>query len=421
MMTENKQIISGIDIGTTKIAVVIAEWIKDEKTINILGVGEAPSHGLKKGIVVNMNQTVESLTSALSEAELQADIEVDSAFVGITGDHIRGINYSGVITVSKNSNRQPVGQEITQDDIRRVLDHAQSINLSPDRRILHVLSRDFKVDDRSGIKNPRGLAGHRLEAKVHLVTSAINVEKDLYTCLEKTGIGVMDFVLEPLASAHSVLDENERKLGVILVDIGGGTTDIIVYHDGGVLHAGTVPIGGSNITYDIAYGVQTTLENAEQLKCQYGSAKSALADPEENINITGTNGRESKTISSKQLADIIEPRMDEIFRLVKNEIRKSDFIGDFTFGIVLTGGGANLQHITDLSQEIFQQPIKIGQPQLTGGVSEKVNNPRYSTGVGLINYGTENWEELEYDNPININSIVKRSLSKFSNIFKNWY
>ena len=420
-MSENKQIISGIDIGTTKIAVVIAEWIKDRKTINILGVGEAPSHGLKKGIVVNMNQTVDSLTSALSEAERQADIEVDSAFVGITGDHIRGINYSGVITVSKNSNRQPVGQEITQDDIRRVLDHAQSINLSPDRRILHVLSRDFKVDDRSGIKNPRGLAGHRLEAKVHLVTSAINVEKDLYTCLEKTGVGVMDFVLEPLASAHSVLDENERKLGVILVDIGGGTTDIIVYHDGGVLHAGTVPIGGSNITYDIAYGVQTTLENAEQLKCQYGSAKSALADPEENINITGTNGRESKIISSKQLADIIEPRMDEIFRLVKNEIRKSDFIGDFTFGIVLTGGGANLQHITDLSQEIFQQPIKIGHPQLTGGVSEKVNNPRYSTGVGLINYGTENWEELEYDNPININSIVKRSLNKMGNIFKNWY
>ena len=256
---------------------------------------------------------------------------------------------------------------------------------------------------------------------MHLVTSAINVEKDLYTCLEKTGVGVMDFVLEPLASAHSVLDENERKLGVILVDIGGGTTDIIVYHDGGVLHAGTVPIGGSNITYDIAYGVQTTLENAEQLKCQYGSAKSALADPEENINITGTNGRESKAISSKQLADIIEPRMDEIFRLVKNEIRKSDFNGDFTFGIVLTGGGANLQHITDLSQEIFQQPIKIGQPQLAGGVSEKVNNPRYSTGVGLINYGTENWEKLEYENPININSIVKRSLSKMSTIFKNWY
>ena len=418
---EEKQIISGIDIGTTKIAVVIAQWDKVDNKIDILGVGEAPSNGLKKGIVVNMNQTVDSLTHALLTAERQADVEVDSAFVGITGDHIRGINYSGVITVSRGSNRQPVGQEITQEDVQRVLDHAQSINLSPERRILHVLSRDFKVDDRSGIKSPLGLAGHRLEAKVHLVTSAINVEKDLHTCLEKSGVKVIDFVLESLASAHSVLDINERNLGVILVDIGGGTTDVIVYHEDGVLHAGTVPLGGSNITYDIAYGVQTTLEQAEQLKCQYGSAKSALADPEENINITGTNGRESKTISRKRLADIIEPRMDEIFRLVKNEIRKSDYPGDCTFGIVLTGGGSKLEYVTDLAQEIFQQHIKVGHPHLSGGVSEKVNNPRYSTSVGLINYGRQNWSELEYDNSININSIFKRSFSKMGNFFKNWY
>ena len=418
---EEKQIISGIDIGTTKIVVVISEWVKSEDQISILGVGEAPSQGLKKGIVVNINQKVESLASALYKAERQADVEVDSAFVGITGDHIRGINYSGVITVSKGSNRQPVGQEITQEDVQRVLDHAQSINLSPDRRILHVLSREFKVDDRSGIKNPLGLAGHRLEAKVHLVTSAINVEKDLHTCLEKAGVEIMDFVLEPLASAHSVLDENERKLGVILIDIGGGTTDVIVYLEDGVMHAGTVPLGGSNITYDIAYGVQTTLEQAEELKCQYGSAKSPLADPEENINITGTNGRESKTISRKNLAAIIEPRMDEIFRLVKNEIRKSDYPGDYTFGIVLTGGGSQLEHVTDLAQDIFQQHIKVGQPHLSGGVSEKVNNPRYSTAVGLINYGRQNWSELEYDNSININSIFKRSFNRMGNFLKNWY
>jgi len=418
---ETKQIICGIDIGTTKIAVVIAEWLKSDDSINILGVGEAPSKGLKKGIVVNMNQTVDSLTKALTDAEKQADIEVEGAFVGITGDHIKGINYSGVITVSKGSNRQPIGQEITQDDIQRVLDHAQSINLSPDRRILHVLSRDFKVDDRSGIKNPLGLAGHRLEAKVHLVTSAINVEKDLHTCIEKAGVDVIDFVLEPLASAHSVLDDNERKLGVILVDIGGGTTDVIVYHEDGVLHAGTVPLGGTNITYDIAYGVQTTLEQAEQLKCEYGSAKSALADPEENINITGTNRREAKTLSRKNLASIIEPRMDEILRLVKNEIRKSDYPGEYTFGIVLTGGGSRLDHVTDLAQEIFQQPIKVGEPKLTGGVSEKVNNPRYSTAVGLINYGRQNWAELEWDTPLNLNSIFKRSLSRVGDFFKNWY
>ena len=420
MITEDKKIISGIDIGTTKIAVVIAEWIKNDNKINILGVGQAPSNGLKKGIVVNMGQTVESLSLALSQAEKQADIEVDSAFVGITGDHIKGINSSGVITVS-NNNRNPVGQEINQEDIKRVLEHAQSINLSPDRRILHVLSSDFKIDDRNGIKDPIGLAGHRLEAKVLLVTSAINVEKDLQTCLEKTGISVIDFVLEPLASAHSVLDKNERKLGTILVDIGGGTTDVIVYYDGGVMHAGAIPIGGTNITYDIAYGVQTTLEQAEKLKCEYGSAKSALSNPEENINIKGTNGRESKSISCKQLSEIIEPRMDEIFRLVKNEIRKSNYYGEYTFGIVLTGGGSRLKNINDLAQEIFEQPIKIGCPNLSGGVFEKVNNPRYSTAVGLIYYGTENWGKLEYDNSININSIFKNPFIKINDFLKKWH
>ena len=418
---ENKQIITGIDIGTTKIAVVIAECTGEDNQIRILGVGEAPSDGLKKGVVVNMNQTVKSLSTALAEAENQADINVDQAFVGITGDHIRGINYSGVITISKGRNRQPVGHEITQDDICRVLDHAQSINLSPDRRILHVLSRDFKVDDRSGIKNPLGLSRHRLEAKVHLVTSAINVEKDLHSCIEKVGINVLEFVLEPLASAYSVLDENEQQLGVILVDIGGGTTDVIVYHETGVLHAGAVPLGGHNITYDIAYGVQTTLEQAEQLKCQYGSAKSAIADPEENITITGTSGRQTITISKKSLAEIIEPRMDEIFRLVKNEIRKSDYLGEYTFGIVLTGGGSQLEHVLDLAQEIFHLPIKIGKPQLSGSVSEKVNTPRYATGVGLINYGRDNWKKQGYDQSGNIPAILKQSFSKMGNYIKNWY
>ena len=420
-MMENKQIITGIDIGTTKIAVVIAECTEKKNQIRILGVGESPSNGLKKGVVVNMDQTVESLSDALSEAENQADIEVEQAFVGITGDHIRGINYSGVITISKGKNRHPVGQEITQDDILRVLDHAQSINLSPDRRILHVLSRDFKVDDRNGIKNPLGLAGHRLEAKVHLVTSAINVEKDLNSCIEKVGVNVLDFVLEPLASAHSVLDENERNLGVILIDIGGGTTDVIVYHETGVLHAGAVPLGGDNITYDIAYGVQTTLEQAEQLKCQYGSAKSAMADPEENITIAGISGRDAKTISKKSLAEIIEPRMDEIFRLVKNEIRKSDYKGEYTFGIVLTGGGSQLEHVSDLAQELFQQPIKIGKPNLPESVSEKVNTPRYATGVGLINYGRHNWKDQKYDQSRNISAILKQSISQIGNYIKNWH
>ena len=418
-MTDEKRIITGIDIGTTKIAVVIAEWSnKDE--IKIMGVGKSPSIGLKRGVVINIAETVDSISAAIHEAEKQADHEVTEALVGITGDHVRGINYSGVITVNKNNNRQPMGQEISQSDIQRVLEHAQSINLSPDRRILHVLTQEFKVDDRSGIKNPQGLSGHRLEAKVHLVTSAINTEKDIRTCMEKAGVEILDFVLEPLASAYSVLDINERDLGVVLIDIGGGTTDVIVYRDGGVMHAGAIPIGGSNITNDIAYGQQTTREQAELIKCKHGSARTALADPEENITIAGTGGRDSKTVSQNQLASIIEPRMDEIFRLAKNEINKSNYHGENTFGIVLTGGGSRLRHVEDLAQDIFKQPIKIGMPELKGGISEKVNNPRFSTAVGLIKYGIQNWEDLDYGDE-SITSIFQDFYSKLKKLFNNWY
>ena len=418
-MTDEKKIITGIDIGTTKIAVVIAEWSnKDE--MKIMGVGKSPAIGLKRGVVVNIAETVESISTAIHEAEKQADHEVSEALVGITGDHVRGINYSGVITVNKNNNRQPVGQEISQSDIQRVLEHAQSINLSPDRRILHVLTQEFKVDDRSGIKNPQGLSGHRLEAKVHLVTSAINTEKDIRTCMEKAGVEILDFVLEPLASAYSVLDINERDLGVVLIDIGGGTTDIIVYRDGGVMHAGAIPIGGSNITNDIAYGLQTTREQAELIKCKYGSARTALADPEENITIAGTGGRNSKMVSQNQLASIIEPRMDEIFSLAKNEINKSNYHGENTFGIVLTGGGSRLRHVEDLAQDIFKQPIKIGMPELKGGISEKVNNPRFSTAVGLIKYGIQNWQDLDYGDE-SITSIFQNFYSKLKKLFNTWY
>ncbi len=418
-MTDEKRIITGIDIGTTKIAVVIAEWSnKDE--MKIMGVGKSPSIGLKRGVVVNIAETVKSISAAIHEAEKQADHEVTEALVGITGDHIRGINYSGVITVNKNNNRQPMGQEISQSDIQRVLEHAQSIKISPDTRILHVLTQEFKVDDRSGIKNPQGLSGHRLEAKVHLVTSAINTEKDIRTCMEKAGVEILDFVLEPLASAYSVLDINERDLGVVLIDIGGGTTDVIVYRDGGVMHAGAIPIGGSNITNDIAYGLQTTREQAELIKCKHGSARTALADPEENITIAGTGGRDSKTISQNQLASYIEPRMDEIFRLAKNEINKSNYLGENTFGIVLTGGGSQLRHVEDLAQDIFKQPIKIGMPELKGGISEKVNNPRFSTTVGLIKYGIQNWQDLNYEGG-SITSIFQDFYSKLKKLFNNWY
>ena len=418
-MNDDKEIITGIDIGTTKIAVVIAEKTINEN-IKILGIGQSPSNGLKRGVVVNISETVKSLSSAISEAEKQADYIIKEALIGITGDDVRGINYSGVITINKNNNRQSGGQEISSKDIGRVLEHAQSINLAPDRRILHVLTQEFKVDDRSGIKNPEGLSGHRLEAKVHLVTSAVNTEKDISTCMDKVGVEIIEFVLEPLASAYSVLDTNERELGVVLIDIGGGTTDVIVYRDGGVRHAGAIPIGGTNITNDIAYGLQTTREQAEKLKCKYGSAKVALANPDEDITVKGTGGRESKTISQNDLASIIEPRMEEIFRLAKNEINKSNCKGENTFGIVLTGGGSKLKNIDDLAQDIFKQPIKIAKPNLNGGISEKVNNPRFSTAVGLVNYGMSNWESIGYEDE-GIRSIFHNYFMEIKKIFNRWY
>jgi len=421
MKEDSKYIITGIDIGTTKIAVVIAEWVEDEP-ITILGVGQSPSHGLKKGVVSNINQTVESIKAAVEKAETQSGIKVDSAYVSITGDHIKGINNTGVITVSKNNSRIPSDQEITSADVKRVLEHAKSITLPLERRILHVLSQEFKVDNHTGIDNPLGMTGHRLEARVHLVTSAITTEKNLATCMEKVEIDVIEFVLEPLASSFAVLDPNEKNLGVALLDIGGGTTDVIVYYDGGVHHTGVIPYGGDNITYDIAHGVQTTLEQAEMLKCQYGSAKEALSGTEETITISGIGDRESRTISQRELASFIEPRMKEILTFSLSEIRKSNYRGTFTFGIVLTGGGALLNNVTDLAQEIFHQPVKIGKPLMSGGISETVQDPIFSTVVGLIHYAIDHWDDRTDEDKLPMGlSFFTDIFYKIKKFFRNLY
>lgn len=393
MSDDKKMIFSGIDIGTSKIVALIASY-SEGKPIEILGIGQAPSNGLKRGIVVNINDTANSIKEAITEAENQSGEKIESCYVGITGEHIRGINNTGVITVSKNST-VPSDQEITKSDIKRVLDHAQSITLPMERRILHVLSQEFRVDDHGGIKDPQGMIGHRLETKVHLVTSELTKEKNLNTCLERAGIDVIDFVLEPLAASYAILDQNEKDLGVALIDIGGGTTDVIVYSEGGVRQTAVIPLGGKNITSDIAHGVQTTLEQAEMLKCQYGMAKEALASPDDKITVQGLNGEESRTITQKELASFIEPRMEEIMMLAKSDIRKSDHPGVFTFGIKLTGGGSLLNNAVDIANDIFHQPVKIGSPHLTGGISEKLNKPEYSSAVGLINFAVKHRNDYQ--------------------------
>ena len=415
-MNENK-IISGIDIGTTKIAIIIAE--KKDGAINIIGFGKSNSDGLERGIVVDINKTIKSIESAVKQAEKQANIEIESAYVGLTGDHITGINCTGNISISSGDYRNPGGERITQKHIDKVLEHSRAINLSPERKILHTLSKEFKVNERSGIKNPIGLSGNRLEANVHLVTIARNIENDLKTCIEECGLDIDGFILEPLASSASVLDINEKKLGSILIDIGGGTSDIIIFNNNSIIYTGAIPFGGENLTKDIAYGLNTSLENAEFIKCKNGIAKESLADDKKIIKIIGTNGREDKEISEKNLASIIQPRVTEIFNLVKSEVEKSDYNGDYTFGIILTGGGASLNGIIDIAQEIFNMPVKIGIPDTINGKADIINNPRYATGIGIIKYVIENKKILNEQFEINNNkSSINTFVNKIKNVFK---
>ena len=361
---KNKMIIAGIDIGTTKVVAVIAQLTFEEEskneTLEILGMGEHPSHGLKNGIVVDIKETTKSLENAIKEAEESSEVEfnMDNVYVGITGDHIKGINYTGKIPINNFSQASGIGSEISDKDVERVLEASQAINVSPGKRILHTLSQSYEVDDRKGIINPIGLSGNTLAVNVHLVTSLINVEKDIDTCFTKLGIKIKKFVLEPLASSYSVLDENEKELGVALIDIGGGTTDILVYYDGGVQHSSAIPLAGKNLTVDISHRFKTTLEQAQELKHNQGIAKTALAS-DEKIKIKGIKGRETIEISQKMLSEVIEPRMVEILSLALDEIKKSNVINKLNFGVVITGGGSQLKSLIDLSQEIFNMPAAV--------------------------------------------------------------
>jgi len=421
-MNENNknQIISVIDIGTTKIIALIADYDLDKNKINkIIGFGESESNGLKSGVVVNIKDTIKSITKAVEAAEEQTDgIQMTEVFVGISGNHIKGMNYSGVAPIHSSNSIQAIGHSIDKDDIDRVLEHAKSINCPPDRRIMHVLPQQYIVDNQEGIKEPLGLSGHRLEAKVHLVTSSKNTETDIETCLKAIGINIIEFILEPLASSYSVLSKDERELGSILIDIGGGTTDIITYGNGSVLHTGVIPIGGTIITKDIAYRVQTSIEQAEKLKHVYGKAKIDLSNDEDNIVVKGVGGRNEYKISSKVLSEVIEPRLQEIFEFVKEEIEKSDFKGDYTFGIVLTGGGSKLSGITNMVYDIFKIPVKVGSPIYDFEIIDldiEISDPRYATSIGLIKYAGEHFEDYQEIKEKSIFETLKNFFKKIIN------
>jgi cell division protein FtsA len=377
--------IVGLDIGTTKIATIIAEIDGSEKP-KIVGIGTSPSEGLKRGVVINLEKTVESIASAVEDAEMVAGVKVDSVFCGIAGDHIRSINSRGVIAVSRSDH------EITSTDVEKVIEAAKTVALPMDREIIHVLPQEFTVDDQSGIKDPVGMIGVRLETEVHIVTGAVTAAQNIYRSVKKAGLEIQDLVLQPLASSHALLSPDEEELGVALIDLGGGTTDFAIFFDGSIRHTGVVGLGGKNVTNDIAIGLRTPVDQAEEIKKVYGSALSSLVASDEMIEVPAVGGGEPKQISRNVLAAIIEPRLEEILSLTMQEMKKSNYFDLLATGIVLTGGGSLMEGVAQLTEKIFDVPVRTGKPQGINGLEERAKSPIYATGVGLILYG---WEQMK--------------------------
>lgn len=380
MAREN--IIVGLDIGTTKIGCIIAE-LDGELNAKIVGVGTSRSEGLRRGVVVNLEKTVVSIGRAIEEAELMAGVEVRNVFAGIAGDHIRSINSHGVIAVSRG------GVEITRSDINRVVDAAKAVAIPMDREILHILPQEFIVDEQQGIKDPTGMAGIRLEVDVHIVTGAVSSAQNLVKAIQKAGYQVSDLVLEPLASSQGALTQDEKDLGVALVDIGGGTTDIAVFNEGSIRHTSVIGLGGSSVTNDIAIGLRTPGREAERIKERYGAALTRLVDAGEDVVVPRVAGQGERRVSRRIIASIIQPRMEEILALVRNDIGKTRWYERIPSGVVLTGGASALPGTAELAEEALELPVRIGYPIHITGLVDSVNDPRFATGVGLVLYGCD--------------------------------
>ena len=377
MAQEKGELIVGLDIGTTKITCIVGEVTPDG--IDVVGIGTQPSRGLRKGVVINIDATVASIRRAVEEAELMAGCVISSVYAGIAGGHIRGFNSQGVVAVKD--------KEVRQGDIDRVLDAARAINIPQDREILHVLPQEFIIDEQDGIREPLGMSGVRLEAKVHIVTAAASSAQNIIKCCAKTGLSVADIVLEPLASAEAVLADEEKELGVALVDIGGGTTDLAIFVNGAIQHTSVIPIGGGHLTNDIAVGLRTPMQEAERIKVRHGSAQSALLDRDETIEVPSVGGRAPRVLSRRILCEIIEPRVEELFHLVRHEIQKAGQEDLLASGVVLTGGSTLLHGMPELAEEVLGLPVRRGVPRGVGGLVDVVKSPQYATAVGLLHYG----------------------------------
>ena len=385
MSKENKSLIVGLDIGTSKIACIVAE-VTAEGTLEVIGAGMHQSSGMKKGMVVNIDATVGAIQQALQEAELMADCKIRQVYTGIAGGHIRSSNAHGMIKIKD--------KEVAQTDVVRAIETASSISLPGDQQILHILEQEFSIDGQSGIKKPMGMSGLRLEVEIHIVTGAVSAVQNILKCIHRCGLEVEDMILQPLASSKAVLAEDERELGVCLVDIGGGTTDVAIFTGGAIRHTAVIPIAGDQITNDIAMALRTPTKDAEDIKIKHGCALRQLAN-DAPIEVPGVGERSARMLSRQTLAEVIEPRVEELYSLVQTEIRRSGFEDLLSSGIVITGGSAAMQGMVELGEEIFHLPVRLGLPRNIGGLSAVVKTPRYATGVGLLVYGLERHQREE--------------------------
>lgn len=367
-----------LDIGTSKIVALIGE-VNADGGVEIVGIGKHPSRGMKKGVVVNIDSTIEAIQRAVEEAELMAGVNINSAYAGIAGSHIQSLNSHGIVAIKD--------KEVTEGDLERVMDAARAVAVPADQRILHVLAQDYVIDQQEGIREPVGMSGVRLEARVHLITCAQSAAQNIIKCVDRCGLDVDDVILEQVASSHAVLEHDEKELGVCMVDIGGGTSDIAIFLDGAIQHTAVIPIAGDQVTNDIAVAVRTTSQFAEKLKIEHGYALRKLVNKDEIIEVPGIGERESRGLSTQTLASVIEPRFEELFSLIQAELRRSGFEERIGAGIVLTGGSSKIRGAVELAEEIFHMPVRIGSPLNVGGLKNEVDSPVHATGVGLLLYG----------------------------------
>ena len=377
---ENKNLLVGLDIGTSKVAAIVAQISADGR-LEVIGMGSAPSRGLKKGMVVNIDSTVNAIQRALEEAELMASCKIREVYTGIAGNHIRSFNSHGMVAIKD--------REVCQSDVDRVVETARAIPIPTDQQILHVLNQEFVIDGQEDVREPLGMSGIRLEVKVHIVTGAVSAAQNIMKCVRRCGLEVKDLVLQPLASAMAVLAEDEKDLGVCLVDIGGGTTDIAVFTQGAIRHTAVIPIAGDQITNDIAMALRTPTKEAEEIKRRFGCALRELADSQEMVEVPGVGERAARKLSRQTLAEVIEPRVEELYTLVQAELRRSGFEELLSSGIVITGGSAAMQGMVELGEEVFHMPVRMGLPNYRGSLAEMIRNPRYSTGIGLLMAGMQ--------------------------------